>query len=235
MNYFIVIAILGFSTLASACTAAGPDAVIVKSPREQMRVLSESQPKGSVDELDEAERSATERARDALASWLSTERTSFELVAIQRVEWSDSSLGCPQPRQSYLQVITPGHRVVLRHKKQTYRVHVAKDTATVCQDLGKGPFQRASQPINALAFRRMQQQARQDLATKFNVPTEEIEVGIAIPSQWPDASLGCPTKGIHYPPGVRNGFRIPLKYRGRTVFYHTDGQRVFACPAIEYE
>ena len=31
----------------------------------------------------------------------------------EAVEFSDSSLGCPQPGMAYLQVITPGHKVIV--------------------------------------------------------------------------------------------------------------------------
>lgn len=34
--------------------------------------------------------------------------------------WPDSSLGCPQPGQMYLQVVTPGYRVVLEAEGNRY-------------------------------------------------------------------------------------------------------------------
>lgn len=42
-----------------------------------------------------------------------------ELIG-EAVEWPDGSLGCPQPGVSYLQVITPGYRVVLKAGDGTY-------------------------------------------------------------------------------------------------------------------
>ena len=35
------------------------------------------------------------------------------VVRAAAVDWSDSSLGCPQPGMVYLQVVTPGYRLVL--------------------------------------------------------------------------------------------------------------------------
>lgn len=35
------------------------------------------------------------------------------VVRAQAVDWPDSSLGCPQPGMVYLQVVTPGYRLVL--------------------------------------------------------------------------------------------------------------------------
>ena len=45
------------------------------------------------------------------------------VVHSQAVEWNDSSLGCPQPGMMYLQVITPGFRVVLAAQDQLYNYH----------------------------------------------------------------------------------------------------------------
>jgi hypothetical protein len=39
------------------------------------------------------------------------EVSSVELLEFGQVEWSDSSLGCPQPGQFYAQVIVPGYLV----------------------------------------------------------------------------------------------------------------------------
>lgn len=38
----------------------------------------------------------------------------------QATEWSDSSLGCPQPGMAYMQVITPGYQVLLQAGANTY-------------------------------------------------------------------------------------------------------------------
>jgi len=45
------------------------------------------------------------------------------VVHSQVVEWSDGSLGCPQPGMMYLQVLTPGFRVVLAAQDLLYDYH----------------------------------------------------------------------------------------------------------------
>ena len=50
------------------------------------------------------------------------------LVDAEEVEWSDSSLDCPQPGMEYLQVITPGYRIVLQLNDQLYEYHTNRDT-----------------------------------------------------------------------------------------------------------
>lgn len=52
-------------------------------------------------------------ARRDLAQRQKLEESRITLVRIEAVDWPDSSLGCPQPGMMYLQVITPGYRLVL--------------------------------------------------------------------------------------------------------------------------
>jgi len=59
------------------------------------------------------------------------------LVESEAVEWSDSALGCPQPGMNYMQVITPGYRVVLDAGGATYAYHTNDRGAFVlCQQGG---------------------------------------------------------------------------------------------------
>lgn len=59
-----------------------------------------------------------------------------EEIAVRQVEpvdWPDSSLGCPQPGRAYLQVITPGYRIVLAAGGRQYTYHGnLKDTVIRC-------------------------------------------------------------------------------------------------------
>ncbi|NIN69986.1 MAG: hypothetical protein GTO63_35950 [Anaerolineae bacterium] len=62
-------------------------------------------------------------AREDLARRLGLAPEAIRLVSVEAVEWSDASLGCPQPGMMYAQVITPGFRVVLEAEGQTYEYH----------------------------------------------------------------------------------------------------------------
>ena len=52
-----------------------------------------------------------------------------EIIVTETIaaEWSDSSLDCPQPGMEYLQVITPGYKIVLQVNGQTYEYHTNRD------------------------------------------------------------------------------------------------------------
>ena len=55
-----------------------------------------------------------------LAARLQVRPDQISLVKAEAVTWRDSSLGCPEKGVSYLQVLTPGFRVVLSHGSAAY-------------------------------------------------------------------------------------------------------------------
>ena len=77
-------------------------------------------------------------ARETLSHFLSVPTENFKLIVLNAVQWSDSSLGCPQPGMAYAQVITPGHRAIFAYAGHTYHVHMAKGRALVCKNPADG-------------------------------------------------------------------------------------------------
>ncbi len=66
---------------------------------------------------------AAERAREDLAGRVGADPASIEIVTAEFVVWPDSSLGCPHPDMSYLQVLTDGVRILLVHEGATFAYH----------------------------------------------------------------------------------------------------------------
>ena len=75
-----------------------------------------------------------EKTQEDLAQRLSVPITQITLDEATEVEWSDSSLDCPQPGMEYLQVITPGYRIVLQVNNQVYEYHTNRDAYFVYCD-----------------------------------------------------------------------------------------------------
>ena len=67
---------------------------------------------------------AADAARELTATTLGIEPEDVTVTAIEPVDWSDASLGCPQPGYVYAQVITPGYSVTVEADGQTYEVHM---------------------------------------------------------------------------------------------------------------
>ena len=81
---------------------------------------------------------AVRLAQEDLAGRLGMASADVQLVSVEAVEWSDTSLGCPQPGMMYAQVITPGYRVVLEAGGQTYTYHTDEGRFVVLCEEGSG-------------------------------------------------------------------------------------------------
>ncbi|MEW5958909.1 MAG: hypothetical protein AB1801_14345 [Chloroflexota bacterium] len=55
----------------------------------------------------------------------------IKLISMEAVEWSDASLGCPQPGYMYAQVITPGYLIILEAQGEEYEYHTDQKTNVV--------------------------------------------------------------------------------------------------------
>jgi hypothetical protein len=75
----------------------------------------------------------TNAAIDDLSKRTGVPKSDIKVVSVEAVQWSDTSLGCPQPDRMYAQVVTPGYRIVLEAGGQTYEYHSAGVGVGLCQ------------------------------------------------------------------------------------------------------
>jgi hypothetical protein len=70
-----------------------------------------------------------------LAAELGLSPADVTVLSVEEMQWSDSSLGCPQPGMMYAQVITPGYRILLEANGETYDVHTNQtgNAAVTCE------------------------------------------------------------------------------------------------------
>lgn len=61
-----------------------------------------------------------------LSERLGIEMDDIELVSLVEVTWRDGSLGCPEANVDYIQVLTPGQRLILRVDGEDYHYHSGK-------------------------------------------------------------------------------------------------------------
>lgn len=168
-------------------------------------------------------------AIETLAADLGVSEDRIAIDSIRAIDWRDSSIGCPQPGEAYLQVITPGHRISLRVDGQLHFVHEANGRAFVCR-LTKAVG--GVTPQRELVFGPQLLEARTDLAARLNVPEAEIRLVSAQSKVWEDASMGCPEPGRHYEPQEVRGYILRLRHHSREFTYHTDLDRTIPCPGI---
>jgi hypothetical protein len=68
-----------------------------------------------------------------LAGQLGIAAEAITVRSVEAVEWSDASLGCPEPDMLYAQVITPGYRIALEVNGQSYEYHTGGGGIVCCQ------------------------------------------------------------------------------------------------------
>lgn len=68
-----------------------------------------------------------------LAKRQSLDAAQITIQSREAVQWSDSALGCPAPGFAYLQVITPGYKIVLEAEGNVYNYHTGRgDSFVLC-------------------------------------------------------------------------------------------------------
>jgi len=91
-------------------------------------------PAGTSVSIPPASEAAVAAAKANLAQRLGMSEEDILVASIEAVEWSDSSLGCPRPGMMYMQVITPGFRVILQAQGQAYEYHTDQGRNAVLCD-----------------------------------------------------------------------------------------------------
>ncbi len=169
-----------------------------------------------------------EAAVEELSQTLGLDPASITVGETLPVQWTDSSLGCPDPDKVYLQVVTPGYLITLVVGENIYSVHTdLGGTAIVCEEegdpIGVGTV---TDPVAA----EFVQQARADLAGRLEISPDDIDLLLSEPAEWMDSSVGC---GIAEDEVVAQvitvGYRILLGVGEDLYEYHTDQHRLVYC------
>jgi hypothetical protein len=179
-------------------------------------------------------------AIEDLAEQLSVGTAEIRLISVEAMEWSDASLGCPQPEMMYAQVITPGYKIVLEAQGEQYEYHTdAATNVILCQTemqgtesespvvtpsaaTGGGPLAETKPPAAAEEAVKL---AKEDLAKRLGVATGVIRLVSVEAVDWSDTSLGCPEPGMMYAQVITPGFLVMIEAEGQQYEYHTDESR----------
>lgn len=71
--------------------------------------------------------------------------------------------------------------------------------------------------------------AKQALAERMKVTTDQIELISVKSVQFRDSSLGCPQKGMVYLQVITPGYQVMLSLEGQTYDYRVAGQKTILC------
>lgn len=184
---------------------------------------------GAVGDLSAADNDIATLAVKTLAAHLDVPVDAISVDTVRAIDWPDSSAGCPQPGEAYMQVITPGHRITLRVDGDFHFVHEANGRAIVCER--RKAVGGVTQQLE-LEWAQMAVEARRDLAGRLGVDEDQVIIAAGEQTTFSDSSLGCPEQGVEYAAGDRDGYVLRLRHGSRNYTYHTDLDRVIPCPPI---
>ena len=81
--------------------------------------------------VDPAAQPAVDAALRDAATQAGVPATDLRVVQVEATEWPDSSLGCPSPGAMYLQVLTPGFRILIAGGGKQFEYHSDEDGRVV--------------------------------------------------------------------------------------------------------
>ncbi|HMB23726.1 MAG: hypothetical protein ACM33V_12895 [Chloroflexota bacterium] len=76
--------------------------------------------------------------------------------------------------------------------------------------------------------------AKEDLAERLKIATDQITLVKTADMTWPNAALGCPSPGKVYAQGRVPGYQIRLEAGGTEYVYNTDlSGQIILCPQYD--
>ncbi len=217
----------GLSLILAAC---GPTETVSTSPLSTPPA-SDAPEMAMPDEAQEM----VELVKQDLSERLDLGRNQIEIASLEKVEWPDTSLGCPEPGQAYAQVITPGYEITLQAEGQRYSYHTGGDRFVLCEDEDAAPpvEDRDKEDMDEGTLTEKEQelveQAMVDLSERLDATPQEITLLSVDAVQWRDSSMGCPEPGGNYLMVITPGYLIKLKAEGQVYEYHGNEEQVFYC------
>ena len=219
-------------------SGADPEGPLVQctedgTPAGTAPALSDAPAEETEMDADSAREQLIDRAIAELVQATSAAADEITVVSTEEIEWSDTSLGCPQPNQMYAQMITPGYLIVLESGGNTYEFHSGSDPEgplVQCTEDGTpagaatgllGTLGGETQMDADAALPRLIERATEDLVQATSAAADEITVVSTEEVEWSDTSLGCPEPDGMYAQMITPGYLIVLESGGNTYDYHS--------------
>lgn len=121
----IVLSLLFFSTSISSLRQSMKQNAITPTPTKDVE-------KDEILSKEEKEKYIEQSIQDLSAN-LSIDRSKISVNKVYNVEWNNSSLGCPEKDEVYLQVIIPGFKITLDAQGELHEYHAGSNRVVRCQ------------------------------------------------------------------------------------------------------
>lgn len=104
-------------------------------PNCEFAACPSSSPRESGDKLVDELPRVVELAKEDLVKTLGVNESQMTVENLEKVMWSDGSLGCPKPGEFYTQAIVPGYKVIFSYNQAPYEYHTSEGSRFVqCQE-----------------------------------------------------------------------------------------------------
>lgn len=171
-----------------------------------------------------------ERARAHLAAEMGADADLLLVKRIERMQWGDTSLGCPEPGKGYLPVVTDGLQVTFVLDKLEYRVNLAGELVLSCERSRGASLRktgRQSSPAMALFLK-----ASGDLAERLDVPRSNIRLADIETQLWAGDEISCDSEPAAAGTAGFRGYQLTLASGGTLYVYKcSDEEARFCGPA----
>ncbi len=198
------------------------------SKRGEVRLCPPQEEKGEAMQVPQGAQQAVLAAKRDMASRLGVPIEEVRVVQVEAVEWPDASLGCPEPGKMYIQVITPGYRIVLQAAGKTFEYHTDRGSRAVLCGAQAKPAKPALRRPSLMDVRHAIERSRADLARRKGVDEQSITVveaaqvqNLASPVPCPPAEKLATLAGPEY--------QVTLALQGETYVYRVRGDAVVLC------
>ncbi|MEC9376294.1 MAG: hypothetical protein VYA80_08005 [Pseudomonadota bacterium] len=120
-----ILLVWGF--LSFGCSAYVPPDTKSQAPINQSNKIETSQSRNTD--------SPEKRARKLVAKNLKIKFEQTEVLSSKKMDFPDSSLGCPKPNTFYAQIIRYGHQIMIKAKNNKYDVRIAGTQSIICDQI----------------------------------------------------------------------------------------------------
>ncbi|MBA3531296.1 MAG: hypothetical protein H0T73_05165 [Ardenticatenales bacterium] len=192
----------------------------------------------------------TELVLEHVAAETGLDRETLTVSEVEAVEWPNAGLGCPQPEQMYIEVITPGYLLQVKSGEEVFKVHTNKDGSVIviCPKLeavvpegettnggDSTAVPAGSDPLlpPALSGEAAEVAARaiEKVTGESGLARTSLTVTSYSQEMWSDSGLGCRKAGQMYMQVITPGYKFVIQGEGETFNVHTDrtGNSIIIC------
>lgn len=73
------------------------------------------------------------KSKKDLSQVLNIKEDKIEVKKVEKIDWSDGSLGCPKAGFMYTQAIVPGYLITLEAQGKEYNYHTSSEKVLLCR------------------------------------------------------------------------------------------------------